>query len=57
MMAKSANRLCLHPLPSDEERRTREIERICRDGYRLLETWQERDGAWYGKFLAPERVA
>ena len=57
MMATRQNRLCLHPLPSDQERREREIERVCRNGYTLVETWQERDGVWYGKFLASDRIA
>lgn len=57
MTSKAVNRLCLHPLPANQERRLREIEKLHRDGYRLLETWQERDGAWYGRFLAPDRVA
>ncbi|HYF95349.1 MAG TPA: hypothetical protein VD969_24320 [Symbiobacteriaceae bacterium] len=57
MTARATNRLCLHPLPADEDRRTREVERICRDGYKLIEIWRERDGTWYGKFLAPDRVA
>lgn len=57
MTATVANRLCLHPLPADEERRAREIERVRREGYRLLEVWQERNGTWYGRFLAPDRTA
>lgn len=55
-MTAKANRLCLHPLSDDTERRQREIERLRRDGYRLVEVWQEPAG-WYGKFLAPDRVA
>lgn len=57
MTARAANRLCLHPLPADPDQRMTEIERVCRNGYTHIETWQERDGAWYGKFLAPDRVA
>ena len=56
MMRSVSLRMAIHPLPTDAERRTREIERVRRDGYQLLELWQER-GEWWGRFLAPARVA
>lgn len=50
-------RLAIHPLPADALRREREIDRVTRMGYRLLETYRERDGSWWGKFEAPARCA
>jgi hypothetical protein len=57
MLERMQGQLCLHPLPADPERREREIERVCREGYRLLETWREPDGTWFGRFVAPSRPA
>jgi len=49
--------MAIAPLPADAARREVEILRISREGYHLLELWVEVDGTWYGRFLAPDRVA